>query len=372
MKQRPRVVYIISRIDKSLGFEWIARGLKDDYHLTFVLLNQAGSHLEDFLTENEVDVKRILYRGKKDFVQALFKLIYFLISERPAVVHAHLWEAQLLGLPAAWLTRIRKRIYTRHASNFHHVYFPRSVWMDRLCNWLATDIVSISQATDRVLLDLESVPRNKIVKIPHGFEWEAFTGVSAERIQHIRSKWAISQSNAVIGVIARHIEWKGVAFIVEGFKEFLKDYPGAILILANASGPEHMKIRSMLEGIPPNQFVIIPFEEDIGGLYQTFDFYVHVPVDSLSEAFGQTYIEALAAGIPSVFTLSGVAAEFIVDQKNALVVEFKNAHAIYRALDSLYKNKELRQVLAQNGRRDVISRFGISQMLFSLKQLYDR
>ncbi len=371
MRQK-HIVYVVSQVHKSLAFEWIASGLKNDYKLAFILLNTSSSSLEEFLIESSIEVKRFSYRGKQDFPFAFLKTFFYLLFKRPQIVHAHLFDAQLIGLTAAWLTGIHKRIYTRHNSNYHHVYHPRSVRFDIWSNRMATEIISISQATDKTLLELEHVPQSKVVKIPHGFDLNVFTEVSLERIVRVREKWQIRKQHPAIGIIARHIEWKGIQFIIPAFQKFLNENPSACLVIANASGPYHSAIKELLKSIPADCAILIPFEEDVAALYSVFDLYVHTPVDPICEAFGQTYVEALAAGIPSVFTLSGIAAEFIRHERNALVVDFKDSEGIYHALKRLWKDNDLREQLIENGIQDVFSRFGVERMLALLKKLYDK
>ena len=65
---------------------------------------------------------------------------------------------------------------------------------------------------------------------------------------------------------------------------------------------------------------------------------MHVPIDSMSEAFGQTYIEALASRVPSIFTLSGIACEFAKDRVNCLVVPYKDSDSIQLALESIFSS----------------------------------
>ena len=366
-----KICYVISHIDKAMAFEWIAKSLKTKFQLTFILLNPSSSNLEDFLVQQGLEVKRITYRGKQNFLSALIKAFFYFLASKPHVVHAHLFDAQLIGLTAAWLAGVKKRIYTRHNSNYHHVYHPRGVKFDIWSNRMATQIISISQSTDHTLVQLEHVAPSKIVRIPHGFELKAFEASSAESVNKLCKKWHIDQTKPVIGVIARHIEWKGIQFIVPAFRKFLDEYPTATLVLANASGPYHETLVEISKTIPSGNVVLLPFEEDIASLYALFDIYVHTPVDSLAEAFGQTYVEALAAGVPSIFTLSGVAAEFIVHERNALVVKFKNTEEIYQSLMRLWKDEELRMLLSKNGRQDVFSQFGAEPMLDSLSKLYD-
>jgi glycosyltransferase involved in cell wall biosynthesis len=55
-------------------------------------------------------------------------------------------------------------------------------------------------------------------------------------------------------------------------------------------------------------------------------------VDETSEAFGMVYIEALATGVPSVFTVSGVLTDFPELTEFATIVLPKDTTAIKKAL----------------------------------------
>jgi len=142
------------------------------------------------------------------------------------------------------------------------------------------------------------------------------------------------------------------------------------MILANAQGDMEDELFYQLEKLNSDQFCTIKFEKDLYSLYQLFDVFVHVPIDKHSEAFGQTYVEALAAGIPSVFTLSGIATEFINDAENAVVVDYKNADAIYDGINLILNNPDLKNKLISNGRNDVMQKFDVIKMINSLEDLY--
>jgi glycosyltransferase involved in cell wall biosynthesis len=82
-------------------------------------------------------------------------------------------------------------------------------------------------------------------------------------------------------------------------------------------------------------------------------------------------VEALAAGIPSIFTLSGIAQDFIVDGENALAVPFKDSQSIFNALVMLSDNEALRAKLKGSGPDSVKERFALHKMIEQLEQLYD-
>ncbi len=366
-----QLVYIVSHVQKSVAFESTALALKPYYDLTFLLLNPGDSELQDFLVNHNISVKRIPYRGKRDLLPAFLQVFFFLIKNRPRVVHAHLFDAQLIGLAAAWFARIHSRIYTRHTSNFHHVYQKSGVKYDKLSNALATRIVSISQATDVTLLEVEKVPEKKVVKIPHGFDLNQFSTISKDRVEAVRSKWNIPKQQPVIGVVARFIEWKGIQYIIPAFKKFLKQYPTASLVLCNASGPYSQFLAALINEIPESNKVIIPFENDMAALYKCFDLYVHAPISPTVEAFGQTYVEALASGIPSVFTLSGIAKEFVEHQQQAWVADFQSVDSVLEGMLKLWSDLSLRTRLIENGRQAVALRFGLEGMINDLQKLYN-
>jgi glycosyltransferase involved in cell wall biosynthesis len=366
-----KITYIISNINKSLAFEWISIYLnKDKFDLNFILLNRSDSDLEFFLKSNNIKVNRIYYKSKRDIPKAIIKTITILKKQKTTIVHTHLFDANMVGLTAAWLMGIKKRIHTRHHSNFHHVYYPKAIKYDKIVNRLSTDIIAISEIVKNILINKENVPTKKVHLIHHGFQLNDFGEVRESTISKLRKKYILTNSTPVIGVISRFTEWKGIQFIIPAFEKLLKNYPHALLILANANGDYKNEIEKLLHIVPEQNYIKIPFEADIFSLYKLFDVFIHVPITNEVEAFGQTYVESLAAGVPSIFTLSGIANEFIKDRQNALVVPHQNAEAIYNAINELLDNKALTAELVSNGKKDVLFKFNLNKMILSLELLY--
>jgi glycosyltransferase involved in cell wall biosynthesis len=366
-----KVFLIVSNINKSLAFEWIATNLPSEkIQLSFILLNPGPSVLESFLKNQRIQCISLPYQGFKDLPKTIIKLFQTLRANKPDIIHCHLLHATLAGLLAGLFTGVKRRIYTRHHSTYNWEYNQKGVWIDRLLNGLATDIVAISENVKWVLLEKEKVNVSKKHLIHHGFDLEAFSKVEKERIEIIGHTYNPDKKSPVIGVIARWIAWKGIQYIIPAFKKLLETNPEALLILANAKGPYKPEIEQLLAELPKGSYQIIPFENDLFALYQLFDIYVHVPINPTIEAFGQTYIEALAAGIPSVFTLSGVAPEFIEHEHNALVVPFCDSEAIFKSMKKLLNTESLRESLIKSG-RDSAKQFSLDRMMNKLEQLYD-
>ncbi|QHT70550.1 glycosyltransferase family 4 protein [Rhodocytophaga rosea] len=367
-----KVKYILSNINKALAFEWIAEELdRSKIHLSFILLNPDDSALEQHLKAHQIKVDRIRYKGKKDLPNAIYRIYTILRKEHTQIVHCHMFDACVAGLTAARLAGVRKRIYTRHHATFHQQYFPRAVWYDKFISQMATDVVAISENVRQTLIG-EGVNASKIRLIHHGFRLEGFEKTDQQKVLGLKRKYNPNSKSPVIGVISRYFELKGIQYIIPALKQILHTYPDALLILANTSGNYTAQIKSLLQEIPSDNYIEIPFEKDIFSLYQLFDIFVHVPIDPQIEAFGQTYVEALAAGIPSVFTKSGVATEFIKDGQNAMVVPFKSSQAIADSFYSILENPNQTQNIVWQGKTDVKKMFTLGKMVDSLEELYGK
>jgi glycosyltransferase involved in cell wall biosynthesis len=200
---------------------------------------------------------------------------------------------------------------------------------------------------------------------------QGFANVPTGEIESLTKKYNPNGRRPVIGVIARYVHWKGLQYIIPAFESVLQQYPNAYLLLANAkSGSYKMEVDRLLSTLPADSYFEIEFENNLFALYRLFDVYVHTPIDPELEAFGQTYVEALAAGVPSVFTLSGIAKEFIQHGMNALVVDFKNAEQIHQSMIRILEDDKLRNALTTQGRTDVEKKFSIAQQITSLESLY--
>lgn len=361
-------------MDKSLAFEWVAERINHNkYELSFILLNDKEPFLFHWLKERGIKCFFIPHTGKKSYPASIYNTYLLLRKIKPEIIHAHLFDACIIGLIAGKLAGIKKRIHTRHNATIHHDYFPKAVKYDKLINFLSTDIIAISENVKNILIEMEGADENKIHLIHHGFNLEDFENVSLERIEVLKQKYTLTKCDTpIIGVISRYIHWKGIQHIIPAFIEFNRNFPDSHFIFANASGPYDDEIKKLLTQLSSKSYTEIKFEQDISALYKLFDCFVHTPIDEKSEAFGQIYVEAMAAGVPCIVTKSGIANEYVEDKKNAIVVPFKNSSSIYRALNLLFSDNELKDKLILNAKNDVKERFGIEKMIEKLEELYGK
>jgi glycosyltransferase involved in cell wall biosynthesis len=351
-----RVCHVLSDVDQSHLIETTGEVLdKSRYEVGFVFMGRKRPQLYDFFKARGYATEFFEFGGRK---------------ELPAAVHTHLVEATLAGLTAAKLARVRGLVHTRHHGTESHVYYPHGVYYDKYANRLSRKIVAISRVVAENLTGREGADPSKVVTIPHGFDLENFAAAD-EAAEALKRRYGLEGRRPVVGSISRFIHWKGVQDTVVAFRQLLAEHPRAKLVLANATGPYAADIRRLLaEHLDESAYVTIEFERDVFALYRNFDAFVHVPVNREFEAFGQVYVEALAMGVPSVFTLAGIANDFIADGENALVVPYADPAAIARALGRILRDAPLRHKITSRGREDVWRLFHARRFGEQLDALY--
>ncbi len=370
---KKKILVILYNITKAQEHEWFVKYIdRQRFEIEFVLINGANGYLHQYLEKENVPVHLFQYSGKTDLPFLVFKLFRLIRSRKYHIVHAHLFEGALAGMTAAWLAGSPQRISTRHYSDFHHVNNPSAVKYDRWINSRSTLIIAISENVKNILIQREGVPESKIRLVYHGIDLSDYATDAAkeERMRALRLKYNLEAMHPVIGVISKFIDWKGLQYILPAFAELISKYPDAVLLLLNAHGPYRDHVNSLLENIPERNYRLIQFENDIPALYKILDCFVHVPINESAEAFGQVYIEALASSVPSVFTLSGIASEFIRDQEHAIVVPYKNSTEILVAINKILSDTRRADEMAERGCAVVKARFDVRKKFIALESIY--
>lgn len=369
---RKKICYLISDIDTSHLVDTNIRFLDPEkYEVTTIFLGRETPTLYGTLKADGFSVEFYQFRGKIDLLPVILKLVKVFGKIKPDIIHTHLYHASMAGLTAAKIKGIKQRVNTRHHSVEAHLYHPHAVYYDKYVNSLSTNIVAITDLVAEILIETEKVPTEKVTVVHHGFDWKYFEEALSSPA-NLKGKYGLTEDYPIVGVISRHIHWKGIQFIIPAFKELLVKYPKAKLVLANAAGSYKPEILKLLDEIDPHRYCLIEFEQEVFDLYKSFDVFVHVPIGKNYEAFGLVYVEALAMGVPSIFTLSGVANDFIEDKFNALVVPFENSDAILEALLSILQNDKLKNTLIENGKTLIKENFHVNRMIEGLDRIYQK
>jgi glycosyltransferase involved in cell wall biosynthesis len=372
-ERRIRLIFVVSQAMRWVAFEWMAARLSQArFDISFLLPGRGASPLSRHLEATGISTHPIPYSGKNAVGSAARAVARFCRDRDADIVHTHFMDACLAGLLGARIAGVPVRVHTRHHAG-PYPWYHRAPWgslYDRWNNWLSTMIIAPSEQARRALVDCDRVSPRKVIIIPHGFDLEWFRDVPEALVDRIRAKYGLAGQHPVIGVVARYERIKGVEPIILAFRRLLDRYPAARLVLANARGSRIRQVRQLLRTLPDGCYTEIPFEEQMPALYRTFDVFVHAPIDPHLEAFGQVYVEAMAAGVPCVCAPAGAACEFLDDGTNAVVIPPDDPDQICAGVIRVLDDPAFCARLTAAAWSCVEERFGLDRMIRSLENLY--
>ena len=295
----------------------------------------------------------------KSLILIAIEIVKTILSFKPKLLYSSGRIASMLSIPAGFFCGVENRIFTRHHSIENHVNgYSREVFFDKLVCMFSTKVVAVSRIVRKILLE-EGVPNNKIEVIENGIDIEKFSNIRKF------SKVIKNQEDTVIvGMLARNVKWKGIEYGIAAFKLFLVEFPKAILIIAGAPNKDELDIGMHLSDLNPDNYKLIVRNIESLDFFREIDIFMHLPISLESEAFGLVYLEALASGVPSVFTKSGV----MVELENASGFQFANY------CDGLDTYNALRKIVSSD--LDVcsisnLSKFKIDVMTASYLHLFN-
>ena len=336
-KKSPNVFILISNATISPQLLEIIKCLKSNQIIQHIfIIADEDSPLLSGVKELDVSLRVLRSATKSRIFGHSLVVFKHLLKHRPKTVLASGQFATFIGIPLAFMLRIKNRIHVRHHSNFHHRYKMRlGLALDNIMNKFSTKIVAVSRVVRDILVQREGVPVDKVSIIHNGVDLQVF---NSETRGVLRKNLKFR-----IGVISRLTEWKGVAYTARAFQDFLLLHPNSYLHIIGANADDFDKVTLALESVPRENYQIESLNLDIPGFLKSIDVLVHVPLEVDDEAFGIVYIEALASGTPGIFTISGVLNELNNPDLYFSVVPSRDQNAILGELEKHFTQSAVHQ-----------------------------
>lgn len=337
--RRDKILVILSDIDFSPQLVAILKVLQDrGAFIRTILIGGKNLKIAEELAIRSWDYRTIKPRGKYGSVLNFILVSWEMFRFKPSTAFASGQFGTAIGMLSSTLLGIRNRVFIRHHSNFHQKYNMKfGILVDKLSNKLSTSIVAVSSIVRNVLVQDELVEESKVVRISNGVDLNSFRfGKSQSETELVPGKEC---DLFHIGVISRLTDWKGVEYTATAFVGLVENHSNVRLHIVGAFADSYPKVKEILSRVDPNKYTLRPFESNIPQFLKSLDAFVHVPVGKSDEAFGIVYIEALASGIPCIFTKSGVLNDLENPEQHVDIAGFKNSEDIHFHLEGILSGK---------------------------------
>ncbi len=159
--------------------------------------------------------------------------------------------------------------------------------------------------------------------------------------------------------VARLVPRKGIDTVIESLPEVSAVHPNVTYVVIG-TGPDLSRLEGLAARLGVSNRVRFVGEVDDDALpawYASADVFMlptrEIAADDEIEGFGIAYVEAAAAGVPSVAADVGGVADAVIDDVTGLLVPPSSPGAVANATLMLLGNPELRARLGQNARANV-------------------
>lgn len=202
--------------------------------------------------------------------------------------------------------------------------------------------------------------------IPNGVDIEKFAKLlSLDERNRRRLELGILDTDIALVTASRLSLKNGVDDLIRS----LTFLPLKYKVLIAGEGEDHEKLKVLTEqkGLKARvKFLGKRGHDELPGILQAADIFVR---PSLSEGLGNSFLEAMAAGLPVVGTPVGGIPDFLKDGETGIFCEVRNPQSIAQAAQRIMSDSNLKTKLVQNGKELVSSRYDWTQIAVQMDSL---
>ena len=356
-----KVLHVITGLDAGGAELQLAMILRRTRHESDVVTLYNPGPVAEMITAQGTTVRNIGMQRNTE-LPALMRLRKLIKDGQYDVVHAHLYRAQVYARPAARLAGTPVVLTTEHSIGETHIErrkMTRGVRALYLSSEMFSDATIAVSDIVKDRLVRWGVRPGKVTIIPNGVDTDEL-GFDAEARERVRAQFGLSPQTYVIGALGRLDPNKRVDLTMEAAAPMLGE---KCKILVIGRGEDQPRLEAAAKRLGVTEHVIFGgYQSDTTAMLAAFDLYVAA---SLQETFGLSVLEALASGLPVLYTTCP-ALDGIQTERARMVAGTPDA-----LRDEICKEFDTgpRPRVADN---KVFARYGIESVVSRIDDLYEK
>ena len=208
------------------------------------------------------------------------------------------------------------------------------------------------------------------VLVPNGVDLEIFLkNISDEEKNKIKKTFGKNEGDIFLVTTSR-LSYKNAVDDIIRSLSFLPKSISLIVIGKGEEGPKLQKLANDLGVSSRVKFLGYVDYSEIPKYFSICDIFVR---PSRSEGFGNSFIEAMAAGLPVIATPVGGIPDFLDDKVTGVYCSPDNPQSIANSVNLILSDKELRERIVGNAKDMVVAKYGWGHIAQKMKGLaFDR
>lgn len=309
-----RVLHVITGLGVGGAELQLRSVLQHTRHQADVVTLYNPGPVADMIRGDGVAVRDLAMRSNTD-LRALGQLRRLIHAGGYDVVHTHLYRSCVYGRLAARLAGTAVVVATEHSIGETHLERRRMTLGVRALylgtEWCSAATIAVSP-TVRDRLARWGVPERKIVVIPNGLDLSRVAFDPAAR-GRTRGELGLPQTGYVIGVLGRLDPNKRFDLVIEATAPMLTQQCRLLVV---GDGAQRGQLVDLADRLGVADRVTFAGERhDVAAVLSAMDLFI---ASSAQETFGLSVLEALANGMPVLYTtcpaLEGLDSDQVTDR----------------------------------------------------------
>lgn len=331
--------------------------VQDDNEWVFVCLHREGK-AADLIRASK---KKVINLHAKPSIYSFFTLLRvykMLKKEKPDVIHTSGAEANFHGILAGKFAGIPVIIGEEIGIPSHS---KKAQFIFSRVYALADYVIGNSQAVLDVVHQVDKVPQRKLVKIANPILFRDLSACPKESNSEDRFRMLM---------ISRLETVKNIEGVIRVIERLCKDGIAVHLTIAGIGSAEK-ELKELVTDLKlKNTVSFTGFIKDPYPFLAKADLYI---LNSFSEGFSNSLVEAMFSKTPSLSTAVGAAPEIITDNENGFLVWPNDDGALYLKLKQIISlSKEKRDEIAKKGHEMIVKNFSLENHIEALMKIYNQ
>ena len=264
---------------------------------------------------------------------------------------------------AKGFSELPRIIFTEHGRFYPDRKRLKRIIFNPFLAKLASEIVSISEATKEAMVRYDNFPKERIGVIYNGVELgNAILDKPVKRME-----LNISPKEYLIVTAGRLDSIKNHQMLLRTMMRVIKSEMACKLFIIGG-GAEYDKLVNLIKrkNLSISVF-LMGYRTDVKEIFSVADLFV---LSSKSEGTSITLLEAMSAGLPTVVTNVGGNPEVVEDNVTGFLIDSDDDRSMADKILWLYQNRDIAKKMGDVGRERASTLFSFDKMMKKYEELY--
>ena len=289
------------------------------------------------------------------------------------VIHAHDWlvATAAIGLKHVFRKPLFATIHSTETGRRNGIHFDYERMIHETEAWLTYEAWKVICCSDYMISHVQwafGLPSDKLVMVPNGVNYEAYSKYRTEDLNQFRSKFALPEEKIVL-FVGRLVYEKGVHVLVNAAPKVLDKVNAKFIIVGNGYMKDQLSGLAKGMGLT-HKVMFTGFIEDetLRRLQTCADVSV---VPSLFEPFGIVAVEAMAAKSPVVVSDTGGLSEIVEHDVNGVKVYVSNPDSLAWGITKVLTDNSYANWLRTNAYKKIQEKYDWDKIAQQTETIYN-